>query len=519
MAPYTDASDCESAAIRAFLLGADDDSLTQYEAAHRAALSAGGPDEAARYAFWLGFLLLAGGQPARANGWLARGDSLVARVGVECRASGYLHIPRGLAALEAGDARRARELGIRATEIGERFDDADLRCFGTLCEGQALIALGEPIAGVDMLDEVMLAATAGELNPIATGIAYCAVILECVALFDFKRASEWTNALSVWCDAQPGLVPFRGQCLVHRSQLQQAEGDWPTAVESAVGACLRLADPPHPALGLAHYQHGEICRLQGDFDAAEQCYRDASRHGYHPVPGLALLEMAKGDAAAARATIRRALAEGGSSASRLELLYAAVEINRAAADITAARKAADELSDVAGRSASELLTAMAAEAQGTVLIASGDAIAALPVLRRAASTWCTANMPYEVARTAVLLGLACAALGDRVGANVEFSTAATVFRQLGAAPDLERVERLAAGLADTTTRRGESTTLSARELEVLAQLAAGRTNREIAEVLVVSPHTVARHVEHIYAKLGVSNRTAATAYAYEHHLV
>ncbi|MDX1885344.1 helix-turn-helix transcriptional regulator [Mycolicibacterium sp. 120270] len=517
MTPSADASTCEAAAIRAFLLGADDDSITQWEAAHHAALRAGRTDEAARYAFWLCLLLLMGGQSARANGWLARGDSLLVSAGAECRASGYLLIPRGLAALEAGEARHACELGARAADIGLRYDDADLRCLGTLCHGQALIALGETVAGVDKLDDVMLAATAGELGPITTGIAYCAVILECVDLFDFKRAAEWTNALSAWCDAQPGLVPFRGQCLVHRSQLQQVKGDWPAAVESAVGACVRLADPPHPALGLAHYQHGEICRLRGDFATAEQCYRDASRHGHHPIPGLALLELAKGDAAAARATIRRALAEG-SSASRAELLYAAVEINRAATDIAGARNAADGLSEIAGRSTSELLGAMAAEAHGAVLIASGAATAALPVLRSAATTWGAANMPYETARTAVLLGLGYAELGDRGGAEVEFNTAATLFRQLGAQPDLERVEQLATGLAEAAPAPRE-TALSARELEVLAQLAVGRSNREIAEVLVVSPHTVARHVEHIYAKLGVSNRTAATAYAYEHHLV
>jgi DNA-binding NarL/FixJ family response regulator len=209
----------------------------------------------------------------------------------------------------------------------------------------------------------------------------------------------------------------------------------------------------------------------------------------------------------------------GSSVSRAELLYAAVEINRAAADNAGARKAADELSEIAGRSTSELLGAMAAEAQGIVMIASGDATAALPVLRSAADTWGAASVPYEMARTAVLLGLACAALGDRGGAEVEFITAATLFRQLGAPPDLERVEQLAAGLAEPAPASGDATALSARELEVLTQLAVGRTNREIAEALVVSPHTVARHVEHIYAKLGVANRTAATAYAYEHHLV
>ena len=519
MTSSADTSDYERAAIEAFLRGADAECANEWEAAHRAALTVGDIDEAARFAFWLGFVLLSAGQAARANGWFARSESLIAHSNTECRASGYLLIPQGLRALEAGDPLGAQRLGANAAAIGLRFDDADLYALGMLCQGQALIAAAEPDTGMAKLDEVMLAVTAGELGAIATGIAYCAVILECVALYDLRRAAEWTEGLEGWCDARSGLVPFRGQCLVHRSQLRQAEGDWPGAVDSAQQACARLSDPPHPALGLAHYQCGEMHRLLGAFDSAEHAYREASRCGYDPVPGLALLELAKGDGTVAAATILRALAEAGPSVSRPALLAAAVEIHCTTGDISAARQASGELSVNAARSGSMLLTAMADQAAGAVLVGAGNTQAALRPLRAAATAWRAAHMPYEAARTAVLLGLACAALGDRVGADVEFNTAATVFRQLGAAPDLQKVERLAAGLADTMTRHGESTVLSARELEVLAHLAAGLTNREIAEALVVSPHTVARHVEHIYAKLGVSNRTAATAYAYEHHLV
>jgi DNA-binding NarL/FixJ family response regulator len=234
---------------------------------------------------------------------------------------------------------------------------------------------------------------------------------------------------------------------------------------------------------------------------------------------MALLELARGDGAAAGATIRRAMAEAGPSVSRPALLGAAVEIHRAIGDVAAAREASDELSAIAKRSSSDLLAAMADQAAGSVLTAAGNARAALTPLRAAANAWRAAHMPYDVARTAVLLGLACAAVGDRIGAEVELSTARILFGELGAAPDLERVERLVSVLGDNGFRGDEPATLSARELEVLAHLAAGRTNREIAERLVVSPHTVARHVEHIYTKLGVANRTAATAYAYEHHLV
>ncbi|MGY4654560.1 LuxR C-terminal-related transcriptional regulator [Mycobacterium sp. URHB0021] len=518
MTSAVDAAVHERAAIRAYLLGADGESTVQWEAAQRAALAAGDPGESARYAFWLGFLLLLRGQMALASGWLARAEGLVAESGTGCRASGYVLIPAALTALESGDPHRSHQYGVQASEIGDRFGDADLCAFGGLCQGQALIALGDPDKGVARLDEVMVAVTTGELGSITAGIVYCAVVLECMALFDLRRAAEWTDALEAWCHAQPDRVPFRGQCLVHRSQVQQAEGDWHGAIASAESACRHLAHPLHPALGLASYQEGELHRLVGKFDRAEHAYRRAARNGYDPMPGLALLQLGRGDGVAAAATIQRCLHERGSS-PRATLLAAAVEIFRTTGDFALARMTADELSAIAARSTSEVLQAMAAQATASVLMATGDPAAALIKLRSAAATWRTHHMPYEAACTAVLLGLACAALGDQSGAEMEFESARDVFATLGAAPDLARVTELSAGLAHHIGPPGESIALSAREREVLAHLAAGRTNREIAEMLVVSPHTVARHIEHIYAKLGVPNRAAATAYAYAHHLV
>jgi DNA-binding NarL/FixJ family response regulator len=200
------------------------------------------------------------------------------------------------------------------------------------------------------------------------------------------------------------------------------------------------------------------------------------------------------------------------------VLSAAVEICRAVRDFTAAGAAADELGALANLSTSPFLDATAAHANGSTLLGSGDVSGALAELRAAARTWQVLHMPYEAAKTSVLLGLACAALGDCTTARLEFDSAAETFTRLGAAPDVEHVRALSTGLAQRP--QGEPpTALSARERQVLMHLAAGRTNRQIAEMLVVSPHTVARHVEHIYAKLGVTNRTAATAYAYEHHLV
>jgi DNA-binding NarL/FixJ family response regulator len=372
--------------------------------------------------------------------------------------------------------------------------------------------MGRVTEGFGCLDDVMLSVIGGEVGPITAGIVYCAVILECMAQFDLARASEWTTALAGWCAAQPDLLPFRGQCLVHRSQLQQIAGDWTTAVATANEACRRLADPPHPALGLARYQQGELHRLLGDVERAAAAYRDASRLGHDPMPGAALLELAQGRTTAASASICRALQEAPTATERPALLSAAVDIFRAAGDAAAARCAADELSTIASSTTLPVVEAMAAHATGTVLILEGEPAAALKHLRSAAHSWCQLQMPYEVARTGVAVGLACAALSDRTAADVEFRNAREAFLALGASPDVARLDALT---GEPPSVEG----LSDREREVLAQLAAGKTNKEIAEALIISRHTVRRHVEHIFSKLGVTSRAAATAYAYEHGIL
>lgn len=529
-----DAADAERLAVASYLVGDDDQAAAAWELAHRRHAEADAQAEAARCAFWLALSLMLRGQVAHAQGWLARCEATLAAAGEECAASGYILIPALLAALDQNDATTARALAARAGDLGRRFGDAELRALASLGEGQALIALGDTAQGVARLDETMVAVTGGEVGPIASGIIYCAVITECMQLYDLARAAEWTEALSRWCDAQPGLVPYRGQCLVHQAQVLQAEGAWRRARTTIESARVRLTDPPHPALGLACYQEAELCRLAGDFDAAESAYLAANRAGHPPMPGLALLSLARGDVAAASAAIGRALQETAPALARAPLLAAAVDIYVAGDEREEARAAAEELATIAHRAGSDVLRSLAGHASGAARLAAADAVGALPSLRAAAAGWQRLAMPYEAARAAVLIGQACRVLGDHASADLEFDTARAAFAELGAVPDLEALTNLrsdpngTAGRdpgrddghdADRADEHDGAAVLSGREREVLTHVARGLTNREIAAALVISQHTVSRHLENIYAKLGVSSRAAATAWAFEHGLL
>jgi ATP/maltotriose-dependent transcriptional regulator MalT len=267
------------------------------------------------------------------------------------------------------------------------------------------------------------------------------------------------------------------------------------------------------ALGHAAYRQAEVHRLQGRFDEAEAAYREASRFGREPQPGLALMRLAQGESDAAVAAIRRAVSETALPLKRVALLPASVEIMVATGDIAAARVACDELARIARRQGSEALMALAAHAEGAVALAEGDANSALPALRRAWQAWQDLEAPYDAARARVLIAQACAEFGDADTAALELDAARDGFFRLGAAPDLVKLDALA-----HERLRGDHG-LTAREVEVLRLIARGRSNREIASALVISERTVARHVQNIFAKLRVSSRAAASVFAAEHDLL
>jgi DNA-binding CsgD family transcriptional regulator len=311
------------------------------------------------------------------------------------------------------------------------------------------------------------------------------------------------------------MVAFTGTCMVHRAEIMQLHGAWPNALEEARRAGERCARAMNRAAAAqARYRQGEVHRLRGEFAAAEEAYQDASRGGWEPQPGLALLRLAQADTAAAGASIRRAVGEATESSKRVGLLPAYVEIMLATGNVQEARSASRELEEISAAFQSSMLGAMVAHSQGAVDLAEGEFRAALVALRHAQQLWHGLEVPYEAARVRVLLGLACRALGDNDTAELELEAAREAFADLGAAPDLARVDAL--------TRRDSPVNahgLTSRELEVLRLISAGKTNKAIAAKLVLSERTVERHVSNIFTKLGLSSRTAATAYAYEHRLV
>jgi ATP/maltotriose-dependent transcriptional regulator MalT len=510
-----DPPDLEQFAVASYLTGNDlesDDLLTR---AHQGFLDLDKKEDAARCAFWLGFKLMLRGEYARGGGWISRAGRILEEAQLDCVVAGYLIIPAALQKLGEGNYPAAREMFAQALETGKRFGDPSLSALGRLGSGQSLIEAGEIEQGIQLLDETMAAVEADEVTPIAAGIIYCAVIEICQKIFDLHRAREWTHALNRWCESQPDLVPFRGQCLVRRAEIMQFQGTWKDAFRESEKACKLLSKPPgEPAAGEAYYRKGELCRIRGDFSKAEEAYQNASKWGREPQPGLALLCLAKGQTENSMKMALRLYSETAKRLKRVQFLPAIVEILLEAGDAQKAREAAEELNEIAAEINTPYLNAMAFRAYGSVLLAEGDADDALKQLRQSWSAWEKLEIPYESARCRVLIARACRDLGDSETAKMEFNAAKWVFQQLGAVPDIQRVDNQIKPGRDEALNG-----LTARQLEVLRLVAGGMSNREIAGKLFISERTVERHVSDIFNKLNVSSRSAATAYAYEHRLI
>ncbi|WP_313958461.1 helix-turn-helix transcriptional regulator [Chelativorans salis] len=434
----------------------------------------------------------------------------------ECVEQGYLLLPVVQQHIETADWDAAQAAAVNAGEIGDRFQEADLIAAARHLQGRVLIHRGAVEKGLVLMDEAMVAVTTEKLSPLTTGTIYCSVIDSCQQVYAFGRAREWTAALAEWCSKQPDLVAFTGKCLVHRAQIMQMSGAWRDAIKEARRISERLSDGyDRQAAAAAFYQQAEVHRLRGEFADAERGYQQASRRGWEPQPGLSLLRMVQGKLQAAASAIERAMNMSADRLQRTRLLPAYVEIMAQSGDIEAARRGAGELTATAEIFKTEVLLAMAAHAQGTVELVEGNAKAALGQLREAFDVWQRVEAPYLAARVRVQIGQACRVLGDIEGALLELEAARAVFEELGAAPDIARLERLEAEPASPAP----ACMLTRRELQVLRLIASGKTNKAIAAELLVSEKTVDRHVSNIFDKLDVPSRTAATSFGYRHQLI
>lgn len=455
------------------------------------------------------------GEEGRATAWHNRATRHIE--GIDCVEQGYLLIPSIFTQIAAGDFGAVAETAAAAAAIADRYTDADLAALARNYLGQAMLRRGDTSDGLALLDEAMLSVVSDEVSPVLTGMIYCSVIAGCQRIYALDRVGEWTEALTSWCNAQPQLVPFNGTCRVHRAEIMELRGDWAAAVNEAVLA----AKPVSSSIDVgaqaaaACYRQAEIHRLRGVFDLADGAFRQCSAHGGETQPGLALLRLAEGQVEAAAKSIRRSLSTTAEELDRMRFLPAAVEILVAADAIGEARSTAEEIETVAERYATPVLQAMADEARGRIALAEGDLPKATASLRRAAASWQQFGAPYVVARIRETLSHAYRELGDGEGAELELNAARAVYQELGAEADLARVGKHGAAAGPAPADHG----LTTRELQVLRELAAGKTNRAIAETLFVSQKTIDRHVSNIFVKLDVPSRSAATAFAYKHTLV
>ncbi|WP_308369194.1 MULTISPECIES: LuxR C-terminal-related transcriptional regulator [unclassified Streptomyces] len=503
-----------------------EESITARTGAYSGYVAAGAGRQAGFSAWMLFYEYQLAGRTGAATGWLGRARQQLTGE-PECVEQCYLFWADAEEAQRRGAFDEARGCARRMADIARRCGSVDLLAMCTQVQASVLLAEGRVADGLALLDDAMCSALAGELSSFFTGWIYCLGLQACMACADLRRAVEWTDAAMAWCASMPEENNYRGLCRVHRVEVAELTGDWPRAAGEAALTCTELLPYEARIAAEAIYLTAGIERRCGDLAAAEASYTRAHELGRDPQPGLALLHLAQGRTDSSSAALRLALAggEGGESGAgpgplgRCRLLAAQVEVSLALGDLDQARTAADELESNAlewqRRCASEstVLHATATAARGAVAFADRDLERAVPLLHRSLSLWLELGVPYEAAQVRMTLAAAARAAGDAEGARMELQAARAVFQRLGAAPDARRAAALLSGVQHRLP--GD---LTDREAQVLRLVAAGGTNRSIASELVISEHTVARHLNNIFAKLDVSSRAAATAYAYTHGL-
>jgi DNA-binding NarL/FixJ family response regulator len=506
------ATDLDTLAEAAFWLGKPRDSLDARRHAYTAHKQAGDHDQAARAAWLLFIGHFDLSEMAVAGGWVKRGQQHAAAT-PDSAGAGYVALADADWVRYQGELRDAMARADRAIELGRRHNDPDLVALGQATKGRILVDGGKITDGVGELDEAMVAAVGDELSRFVTGRVYCLLVSTCHELGDVRRAGEWTATAVSWCEKLGEDSWYPGLCRLHRCELESLRGEWMLAEQEALRAAKELVPFGDYWVGEGMYLVGEIRRHKGDLANSEEAYEEAHQLGRDPLPGLALLRAERGDVEGAAKALRLGLAPGGGTPlRRARLLAAHVAVELEAGDVEAADRSSQELNTLADASGVMLLKAMAAKARGAVLLARDQVEDALAALRVACNILRDLSCPYEDAHARLLIGMATRKAGDDQTAQLEFAAAVTIFEELGATLDAERAKAL------LNRKRPLPRGLTEREIEVLALVAKGQTNRDIAGSLYISEHTVARHLSNVFRKLDVTSRSAAVAFALEHDL-
>lgn len=505
------AEELDALAESLFWLDRPDESIAVRGRAFRAHVAAGDHAGAAMAAWQLFCDHALVGELAPANGWLERARRHAGQA-EGTAAAGFLAVAESDRAAMNGEPCDALTHAERAVAAGQATGHADLMAMALQAKGRALLACGRHADGMAALDEAMVAVINGELAPLFTGWVYCNALSSCHDLADLSRALQWSEAATKWCaDLDAGRL-YPGICRLHVVELESLRGSWKTAAEQAQLACEELTSHDPRYAGGAYYLIGELHRMTGRLDLAEEAFTRSHQLGRLPQPGLARVRMAQGRVAAAVNALQLALDSAPAGPlQRGELLMALAEARVAANDLDAAEAASAELGRVASEVASDYLMALSLSTEASVLLAQGDAVTACRRAGEAAARFAALGMVYDEARARAVRGAAARTIGERDTARLELSTALDAFDRLGAEPDVRRLR--------TLLGEAPPSPLSPRETEVLRLVARGATNKQVAAELFVSEHTVARHLSNIYAKLGVVSRAAATSFAYEHALI
>jgi DNA-binding CsgD family transcriptional regulator len=510
------AAELDTLAESLFWLDRPDDSMAVRGRAFAAHVDNGDHSGALMAAWQLFYDHSLVGEMALASGWLERARRYASDV-EGTAAGGFLAVAEADCACLAGaldEAALAEALthAERAVTIGHQHGDSDLMAMALQAKGRMLVALDRHEEGLAALDEAMVAVINGELSPLFTGWVFCNALSTCHDLADLTRGLQWSNAAMKWCADLPDGRLYPGICRVHVVELESLRGSWPEAAAHARLACEELTRHDPRYAGEAHYLIGELHRMTGELDLAEEAFVRGHHLGRVPQPGLARVRLAQGRVGPAVKALQLALDPAPAAPlQRAELLAALVDAQLTAGDRNAAQEAAGALESMVEEVSSDYLRALALVTTAAVLLATGDASRAHRAADGATATFRSLHLPYCEARAQTVRGAAAAALGERDVADLDLAAALATFSRLGAEPDARRVQAML----------GEAppSPLSNRETEVLRLVARGGTNKEIAAELVLSEHTVARHLSNIYTKLGVGSRSAATAFAYEHSLI